>query len=196
VLPSVCSLIIPLLFLCRSFHWQLKLIFCHFPHIDVASCSIDSNLSTNSHFLSFPSELHGQISTLINSTANDSVSNDTIDTPSSPDSRTIPSKGTVTSQSPLVGLVCVLAACLLSAFANIYFEKILKSSHHVSIWMRNIQLAVLSLPISYVTILVSFSCFFFMFFLIWNSGEFCPLNPLFLIYLGSRQMKFLKFQSQ
>lgn len=56
------------------------------------------------------------------------------------------------SQSPFVGLAAVMVACMLSGFAGIYFEKILKTSN-VSVWIRNIQLAVLALPISYVTML-------------------------------------------
>ena len=53
-------------------------------------------------------------------------------------------------QHPAIGLSCVIIACVLSGFAGIYFEKILKGSE-VTVWMRNIQLAVLSIPISYVT---------------------------------------------
>ena len=54
----------------------------------------------------------------------------------------------------LFGLLCVVVACVLSGFSGIYFEKILKTSD-LSLWMKNIQLAVLSVPISAFTMLVS-----------------------------------------
>lgn len=57
-------------------------------------------------------------------------------------------------QSAFVGLLAVIIACVLSGFAGIYFEKILKTSH-VSIWIRNVQMSVLALPISYITMIVS-----------------------------------------
>eukprot|EP00808_Paulinella_micropora_P004304 g27003.t1 len=44
-------------------------------------------------------------------------------------------------QNPALGLVCILISCCTSGFAGVYFEKMLKSSQQVSIWMRNIQLA-------------------------------------------------------
>uniref|UniRef100_A0A914Y7I5 UDP-galactose transporter n=1 Tax=Panagrolaimus superbus TaxID=310955 RepID=A0A914Y7I5_9BILA len=55
--------------------------------------------------------------------------------------------------NPLYGLLAVLAACVLSGFAGIYFEKILKGSN-VSIWMRNIQLAILSIPCGIIIIAI------------------------------------------
>jgi UDP-sugar transporter A1/2/3 len=53
-------------------------------------------------------------------------------------------------QNQLVGFSAALAACFLSGFAGIYFEKILKGSQ-ISIWMRNLQLSFLSLPIGFLT---------------------------------------------
>jgi UDP-sugar transporter A1/2/3 len=58
-------------------------------------------------------------------------------------------------QRPWVGLIAVLVACVMSGFAGIYFEKILKGSN-VSVWLRNIQLAVLAIPISLIMVAVSF----------------------------------------
>lgn len=48
-------------------------------------------------------------------------------------------------QNHLLGFSAALSACLLSGFAGIYFEKILKGSD-ISVWMRNVQLSVLSIP--------------------------------------------------
>lgn len=49
------------------------------------------------------------------------------------------------SKQRFLGFSAALMACMLSGFAGIYFEKILKGSN-VSVWMRNIQLSLLSLP--------------------------------------------------
>ncbi|XP_014475184.1 PREDICTED: UDP-galactose translocator [Dinoponera quadriceps] len=48
-------------------------------------------------------------------------------------------------QNHLLGFSAALSACFLSGFAGIYFEKILKGSD-ISVWMRNVQLSVLSIP--------------------------------------------------
>ena len=48
-------------------------------------------------------------------------------------------------QNRNVGFLASLSACILSGFAGIYFEKILKESP-ISLWTRNIQLSLLSLP--------------------------------------------------
>ena len=40
-------------------------------------------------------------------------------------------------------------ACAISGFAGVYFEKILKGSAPVSIWMRNVQMAVFAIPASF-----------------------------------------------
>ncbi|XGW29312.1 hypothetical protein V3C99_008825 [Haemonchus contortus] len=53
-------------------------------------------------------------------------------------------KREVHEQNSILGFIAVLVACCLSGFAGIYFEKILKGSD-VSIWIRNIQLALPSI---------------------------------------------------
>jgi len=57
-------------------------------------------------------------------------------------------------QSKVLGFTAALSACCLSGFAGVYFEKILKGSD-VSVWMRNVQLALLSVPMGLVTSYVS-----------------------------------------
>lgn len=55
-----------------------------------------------------------------------------------------------TEQNQLIGFSAALSACFLSGFAGIYFEKILKGSD-ISVWMRNVQLSLLSLPFGLFT---------------------------------------------
>ncbi|CAG0917192.1 unnamed protein product [Notodromas monacha] len=50
-------------------------------------------------------------------------------------------------ESAIVGLSAVIFACCLSGFAGVYFEKILKSSVS-SVWLRNVQLSFLSIPLA------------------------------------------------
>ncbi|KAK0183155.1 hypothetical protein PV327_001223 [Microctonus hyperodae] len=54
------------------------------------------------------------------------------------------------TQNRLLGFSSVLGACFLSGFAGIYFEKILKDSD-ISVWMRNVQLSMLSVPFGIIT---------------------------------------------
>jgi len=49
-----------------------------------------------------------------------------------------------TQQNSLTGVAATLAICLLSGSASVYFELMLKTSN-TSIWVRNVQLATLSL---------------------------------------------------
>ncbi|CAB3398604.1 unnamed protein product [Caenorhabditis bovis] len=53
-------------------------------------------------------------------------------------------------QNPMLGLISVLTMCFTSAFAGVYLEKVLKTSS-ASIWMQNIRLALIGLPISFFT---------------------------------------------
>lgn len=53
---------------------------------------------------------------------------------------------TVEGQSTTVGLIAVVAACMCSGFAGVYFEKILKSSGSKgSLWERNVQMGLVSI---------------------------------------------------
>lgn len=47
-----------------------------------------------------------------------------------------------TNQNAMVGMVAVITSCLMSGFAGVYFEKILKGSKQ-SVWLRNVQLGFL-----------------------------------------------------
>uniref|UniRef100_A0A0N5ADV2 UDP-galactose translocator n=1 Tax=Syphacia muris TaxID=451379 RepID=A0A0N5ADV2_9BILA len=55
-------------------------------------------------------------------------------------------------QNLFIGVGAVLIACLLSGFAGIYFEKILKQRREVSVFLRNVQLAAISLLPATITI--------------------------------------------
>jgi len=56
------------------------------------------------------------------------------------------SSATAQNQNKFFGFCVALFACFLSGLAGIYFEKILKGSD-VSVWMRNIQLSILAIPL-------------------------------------------------
>lgn len=78
-------------------------------------------------------------------------------------------------QNRFLGLMAALGACFLSGFAGIYFEKILKGAD-ISVWMRNVQLSLLSLPFGTITCFVSDST------KILNQGFFFGYD-LFIWYL-------------
>ncbi|KAI6220057.1 ARF7EP-C domain-containing protein [Aphelenchoides fujianensis] len=46
-------------------------------------------------------------------------------------------------------------ACTISGFAGVFFEKILKGSAPVSLWMRNVQMGVFAIPASFVGALLT-----------------------------------------
>eukprot|EP00977_Amphora_coffeiformis_P011958 scaffold2917_cov191-Amphora_coffeaeformis.AAC.51 len=76
--------------------------------------------------------------------------------PSSSTSSSSPSS-TDKSSNVTIGLLAILIACFLSAFAGVYFEKVLKSAAGTaknaqpppSLWMRNIQLAFFSILVAF-----------------------------------------------
>ncbi|XP_046978570.1 UDP-N-acetylglucosamine transporter isoform X1 [Vanessa cardui] len=57
-------------------------------------------------------------------------------------------------QSKILGFGAALAACFISGFAGIYFEKVLKESD-ISVWMRNVQLSLASIPFAIITHVVN-----------------------------------------
>ncbi|KAB0802777.1 hypothetical protein PPYR_04963 [Photinus pyralis] len=60
----------------------------------------------------------------------------------------------VKDQNRVLGFLAALAACVLSGFAGVYFEKMLKGSD-VTVWMRNVQLSLCSIPFGLLTCFVS-----------------------------------------
>lgn len=67
---------------------------------------------------------------------------------------TISSTAAMPTQNRMLGLWAALGACFLSGFAGIYFEKILKGAE-ISVWMRNVQLSLLSIPFGLITCFVN-----------------------------------------
>nr|XP_022904230.1 UDP-galactose translocator [Onthophagus taurus] len=59
-----------------------------------------------------------------------------------------------TEQNKLIGFLAALSACCLSGFAGIFFEKMLKSSD-ITVWMRNVQLSLCSIPFGLLTCYIS-----------------------------------------
>uniref|UniRef100_A0A915PZT0 Uncharacterized protein n=1 Tax=Setaria digitata TaxID=48799 RepID=A0A915PZT0_9BILA len=59
----------------------------------------------------------------------------------------------IVEQNPTNGFAAVLVACILSGFAGIYLEKILKGSD-VSVWVRNVQLAIISFPVALANVFI------------------------------------------
>jgi UDP-galactose transporter len=56
-------------------------------------------------------------------------------------------------QNPVKGLLAVLVSSVLSGFAGVYFEKILKGTSQ-SVWLRNVQLGALGVVIGLITLAI------------------------------------------
>ncbi|PVD24208.1 hypothetical protein C0Q70_14678 [Pomacea canaliculata] len=65
---------------------------------------------------------------------------------------TIQKEGAV-EQNPVKGFIAVCVSCVLSGFAGVYFEKILKGTSQ-SVWLRNVQLGVLGVLIGVITMFI------------------------------------------
>lgn len=58
-------------------------------------------------------------------------------------------------QKPLLGFFSILLACCFSGFAGVYFEKILKGTADVSLWLRNIQLSAIAIPFGLIQVFIT-----------------------------------------
>lgn len=76
----------------------------------------------------------------------------------------------LTGQSPLVGLVAVLSACLTSGLAGVYLEKLLKQKT-TTIWVNNMQLALYGVMAGLIGAF-------------WNDGEAIAKDGFFQGYTG------------
>lgn len=63
-------------------------------------------------------------------------------------------KPVAVEQNPVVGLAAVITACIMSGFAGVYFEKILKGTQQ-SVWLRNVQLGGIGTVVGYITLELS-----------------------------------------
>jgi UDP-sugar transporter A1/2/3 len=63
--------------------------------------------------------------------------------------------GAHASMNKTVGLFAVITACATSGLAGVYFEKVLKDSNKVSLWVRNVQMSFYSLfPALFIGVLL------------------------------------------
>lgn len=98
------------------------------------------------------------------------------------------------AQNPTFGLMVVIIACFLSAFSGIYFEKILKGSD-ISVWMRNIQLAIISVPVSYLMMQVSTFWSFDETFFVFVFQFFDRFSTTFIYFTEIVQIKICRTDS-
>lgn len=59
------------------------------------------------------------------------------------------------NQNFLIGFWAILTACILSGFAGVYFEKILKNASNVSLWIRNIQLSSIAFIFGLIQVFIT-----------------------------------------
>lgn len=78
-------------------------------------------------------------------------------------------------QNQLLGFAAALGACVLSGFAGIFFEKMLKGAD-ISVWMRNVQMSLLSIPLGFAM------CMYIDFGNVYEHGFFHGYDA-FIIYL-------------
>lgn len=78
-------------------------------------------------------------------------------------------------QNRLLGFSAALGACVLSGFAGIFFEKMLKGAD-ISVWMRNVQMSLLSIPLGFAM------CMYVDFGKVYEHGFFHGYDG-FVIYL-------------
>lgn len=78
-------------------------------------------------------------------------------------------------QNRFVGFMAALAACCLSGFAGVYFEKVLKGSD-VTVWVRNVQLSFCSIPFGLI------SCYVYDGTIVREKGFFFGYDK-FIVYL-------------
>jgi len=63
--------------------------------------------------------------------------------------------GAHASMNKAVGLIAVITACSTSGLAGVYFEKVLKDSNKVTLWVRNVQMSFYSLfPALFIGVLL------------------------------------------
>ncbi|KAI1726059.1 nucleotide-sugar transporter domain-containing protein [Ditylenchus destructor] len=60
----------------------------------------------------------------------------------------------VGNQIPLLGFGATVLGCVTSGFAGVFLEKILKDASPVSLWMRNVQMALFAIPSSFATVAI------------------------------------------
>lgn len=174
------------------YYIQNNLLYVGATHLDAATCQITYQLKILTTALFSVAMLnkrlypHQWLALLLLFTGvalvqlqQQSTSSDSHPSPSSSSSNSevvsSPHKDNHENQSPFIGFMAILTACGLSGFAGVYFEKILKGSAEVSLWIRNVQLSALTIPFGLIGILftdlgpISEKGFFYGYnFLVWT----------------------------
>lgn len=58
-----------------------------------------------------------------------------------------------TTDNKIIGLIAIVASSLSSGFSGVYFEKLIKQNKSQSLWIRNLQLSILSCLFGSLTII-------------------------------------------